>query len=82
MNFVIYIQEHNGDKKIRMRETKFMIEGGRPSLQEISKYRMWGCYLFGLVHVFEATICDMIKGNESDVANIDFELQAKRDDKF
>ena len=24
----------------------------------------------------------MIKGNESDVGNIDFELQAKRDDKF
>ena len=24
----------------------------------------------------------MIKGNESDVANIDFELQAKRSDKF
>ena len=23
-------------------------------------------------------ICDMIKGNESDVGNIDFELQAKR----
>ena len=28
------------------------------------------------------TICDMIKGNESDVGNIDFELQAKRGDKF
>ena len=27
-------------------------------------------------------VCDMIKGNESDVANIDFELQAKRGDKF
>ena len=27
-------------------------------------------------------ICDMIKGNESDVGNIDFELQATRDDKF
>ena len=26
--------------------------------------------------------CDMIKGNESDVGNIDFELQAKRGDKF
>ena len=26
--------------------------------------------------------CDMIKGNESDVENIDFELQAKRDNKF
>ena len=26
--------------------------------------------------------CDMIKGNESDVRNIDFELQAKRSDKF
>ena len=25
---------------------------------------------------------DMIKGNESDVANIDFELQAKTDDTF
>ena len=31
----------------------------------------------GLVH-----ICDMIKGNELDVGNIDFELQAKRSDKF
>ena len=29
-----------------------------------------------------AIICDMIKGNESDVANIDFELQAKSDDIF
>ena len=28
------------------------------------------------------SICDMIKGNESDVGNIDFELQAKRGDKF
>ena len=27
-------------------------------------------------------ICDMIKGNESDVRNIDFELQAERCDKF
>ena len=27
-------------------------------------------------------ICDMIKGNESDVGNTDFELQAKRGDKF
>ena len=27
-------------------------------------------------------ICDMIKGNESDVGNIDFELQATRGDKF
>ena len=26
--------------------------------------------------------CDMIKGNESDVGNIDFELQDKRGDKF
>ena len=26
--------------------------------------------------------CDMIKGNESDVGNIDFELQAKRGNKF
>ena len=27
-------------------------------------------------------ICEMIKGNESDVENIDFKLQAKRGDKF
>ena len=27
------------------------------------------------------SICDMIKGNESDDGNIDFELQAKIDDK-
>ena len=27
-------------------------------------------------------ICDMIKRNESDVENIDFELQALNDDKF
>ena len=26
--------------------------------------------------------CDMIKGNESDVGNFDFKLQAKRGDKF
>ena len=42
------------------------------------------------VHVNEAFVylytriqkCDMIKGNESDVANIEFELSAKRGDKF
>ena len=34
-------------------------------------------YIYVLVH-----ICDMIKGNVSDVGNIDFELQAKRGDKF
>ena len=28
------------------------------------------------------TNCDMIKGNESNVGNIDFELQAKIGDKF
>ena len=35
-------------------------------------------------HAYLALIpkCHMIKGNESDVGNIDFELQAKRDDKF
>ena len=27
-------------------------------------------------------MCDMIKGNESDVGNIDFELQTYRGDKF
>ena len=27
-------------------------------------------------------ICDMIKGNDSDVGNIDFALYAKRSDKF
>ena len=27
-------------------------------------------------------MCDMIKGNESDVRNIDFDLYAKRGDKF
>ena len=26
--------------------------------------------------------CDMIKGNESDVVNVDFELLAKRGDRF
>ena len=31
---------------------------------------------------YETQSCDMIKGNESDVGNIDFELQAKRGDKF
>ena len=30
----------------------------------------------------QKVICDMIKGNESDVGDIDFELQAKRGDKF
>ena len=28
------------------------------------------------------SICDIIKRNESDIRNIDFELQAKRGDKF
>ena len=27
-------------------------------------------------------ICDMIKGNESDIGNIDFELQGQKGDKF
>ena len=37
-----------------------------------------------LPHFFKASdyICDMIKGNESDVGNIDFELQAKIDNEF
>ena len=37
------------------------------------------------LHITATVICnifDMIKGNESDVGNIGFELQAKRDDKF
>ena len=32
--------------------------------------------------LLQQTVCDMIKWNESDVGNIDFELQAKRGDKF
>ena len=32
--------------------------------------------------VWSHNICDMIKGNESDAGNFDFELQAKRGDKF
>ena len=32
--------------------------------------------------LFTDDICDMIKGNELDVGNIEFELQAKRGDKF
>ena len=39
----------------------------------------WQVYFPFLLY---STICDMIKRNESDVGNIDFELQAKRDDKF
>ena len=34
------------------------------------------------IHGFTDNICDMINGNESDVGNIDFELQAKRGDNF
>ena len=34
------------------------------------------------MHNSLTVICDMIKGNESDVGNIDFELQAKKGDKF
>ena len=33
-------------------------------------------------HLYLIGIGDMIKGNESDVGNIDFELQANRGDKF
>ena len=36
--------------------------------------------MFAQYHHFD--ICDMIKGSESDVENIDFELQAKRGDKL
>ena len=32
--------------------------------------------------MYPVLICDMIKGNESDVGNIDFELQTKIGDKF
>ena len=35
-----------------------------------------------IVCLLDYHICDMIKGNESDVGNIDFELQAKRGEKF
>ena len=38
--------------------------------------------LLNSVQARQKDICDMIKGNESDVMNIDFELQAKRGDKF
>ena len=33
-------------------------------------------------HVSKTQKCDMIKGNESDEENIDFELQASKGDKF
>ena len=34
------------------------------------------------LHFLTVTMSDMIKENESDVRNIDFELHAKRGDKF
>ena len=40
-------------------------------------------HCFPVSHGYKIIInCDMIKGNVSDVGNIDFELQAKRGDKF
>ena len=39
-------------------------------------------HLFLVIFISFWAICDMIKGNESDVGNIDFELQAKKGDKF
>ena len=46
------------------------------------QFTIWrpSCFLAAIL-IFTA-ICDMIKGNESDVGNIDFELQTKRGDKF
>ena len=38
--------------------------------------------LVSVKHHHLLIICDIIKGNESDVGNIDFELQAERGDKF
>ena len=35
-----------------------------------------------MLYEWTLNICDIIKGNELDVGNIDFELQAKRGDKF
>ena len=41
------------------------------------------CFVFcGILSCFIVCICDMIKGNESDVGNIDFELQDKNGDKL
>ena len=62
----------------------------------LSKWRAWRVLAKALdenivatsskyLHITATVICnifDMIKGNESDVGNIGFELQAKRGDKF
>ena len=38
--------------------------------------------VFNFLSITEMVICDMIKGNESDVANIVFKILAKKDFKF
>ena len=40
------------------------------------------CAWYILHYLFIFGICDMIKGNESDVRNIDFELEAKKGEKL
>ena len=47
----------------------------------ISLAYLWFC-CNKLNRLITCNICDMIKGNESDIRNIDIELQAKRGDKL
>ena len=43
----------------------------------INSRHIWGCS-----HRSVFIICDMIKGNESDIADIDFEILAEKEFKF
>ena len=54
---------------------KFGFSQSVPEIQEVFVKQRKFFHLLGY-------ICDMIKGNESDVGNVDFKLQAKRGDKF
>ena len=53
----------------------------REKLYRLGFIQCWKCvphkYAFNHSLVVDYKICDMIKGNASDVGNIDFELQAK-----
>ena len=60
---------------VRFIISELFISDGRLNETLISYQGLW--FNFQFMH-----ICDMIKGNESDVENIDFELQAKIDNRF
>ena len=79
---------HVGLAYIKMRERRIQkfvlclslslsieVGNGKGQLKRLLSFQL---LLYFRVHRSKICICDMIKGNESDVGNINFELQAKK----